>query len=131
MAILARPTRFSPTTSGRLATRATPNWHPADGGSVPGARGRTRFDTPLPTALGAMARVGQGFAYTGYNRDHPRVQRWRDRVCSARLSNNMMIEVSYWGQWADRIIIAAQTGLRFRRSIGRRGNVRNNAIATT
>ena len=37
----------------------------------------TRFDVPLRDALGAMARVGQGFTFTDYDRSHPRVQRWR------------------------------------------------------
>ena len=37
----------------------------------------TRYDVPLRDALGAMARVGQGFGYTDFNRRHPRVQRWR------------------------------------------------------
>jgi hypothetical protein len=37
----------------------------------------TRFDTPLRDALGAMARVGQGFTFGRYDREHPRVQRWR------------------------------------------------------
>lgn len=59
----------------------------------------TRFDTPLRDAPGPMARVGQGFTFTDYNRRHPRVQRWRMGV-QRELSSNMLIEASYWGQWA-------------------------------
>ena len=46
-----------------------------------------------------MARVGQGFNFTDFNRRHPRVQRWRVGV-QRELSNRMMVEASYWGQWA-------------------------------
>ena len=37
----------------------------------------TRFDVPLQDALGAMARVGEGYTFGRYDREHPRVQRWR------------------------------------------------------
>ncbi|MBI4910448.1 MAG: carboxypeptidase regulatory-like domain-containing protein [Acidobacteria bacterium] len=88
----------------------------------------TRFDAPLRDALGAMARVGQGFTFTGFDRQHPRVQRWRAGV-QRELSGNMMVEVAYWGQWADRI-----NGTRrldpLPESFWAAGNTRNNAIAT-
>lgn len=88
----------------------------------------TRFDVPLQNALGAMARVGQGWTFTGYDRSHPRVQRWRASI-QRELSSNIMVEASYWGQWADRINITrrldALPGNYFAS-----GNTRNNAIAT-
>lgn len=87
----------------------------------------TRFDSPLRDALGSMARVGQGFTYTGYNRDHPRVQRWRAGL-QRELSKNMMVEVSYWGQWADRINITTRQDA-LPEQYWATGNVRNNAIA--
>ena len=88
----------------------------------------TRFDVPLQAGLGALARVGQGFTYTGYDRRHPRVQRWRVGV-QRELGANMLLEASYWGQWADRI------GLTVRQDplpeqYWASGNVRNNAVAT-
>jgi hypothetical protein len=49
-----------------------------------------------------MARVGQGFNFTNFNRRHPRVQRWRVDV-QRELSNSTMVEASYWGQWGDRL----------------------------
>jgi len=88
----------------------------------------TRFDVPLQNALGAMARAGQGFTYTGYDRRHPRVQRWRAGV-QRELSNHMLVEASYWGQWADRVGLSVRQD-----SLPERywatGNTRNNAIAT-
>lgn len=62
----------------------------------------TRFDVPLQSALGAMARVGQGFTFGRYDRVHPRVQRWRVGV-QRELGAHMLIEASYWGQYGDRL----------------------------
>jgi hypothetical protein len=96
----------------------------------------TRFDTPLRDALGPMARVGQGFTFTDYNRRHPRVQRWRIGV-QRELSSNLMIEASYWGQWADRIPPSSSpnplNNVRLDalpEQYWATGNARNNAIAT-
>lgn len=88
----------------------------------------TRFDTPLRDALGPMARVGQGFTFTDFNRRHPRVQRWRVGI-QRELSPNMLIEVSYWGQWADRINITRRLDA-LPEQYWATGNVRNNAVAT-
>ncbi|HYO83098.1 MAG TPA: carboxypeptidase-like regulatory domain-containing protein, partial [Bryobacteraceae bacterium] len=65
----------------------------------------TRFDMPLRDVLGPTARVGQGFTFNDYDRRHARVQRWR-LGAQRELSNSMMVEAAYWGQWADRISIA-------------------------
>ncbi|MBI2687955.1 MAG: carboxypeptidase regulatory-like domain-containing protein [Acidobacteria bacterium] len=92
----------------------------------------TRFDTPFKNGLGEMARVGQGFTYTDYNRQHPRVQRWRVGV-QRELGSNMILEASYWGQWGDRIFVTSPTTLKedpLPQSYWATGNVRNNAIAT-
>ena len=89
----------------------------------------TRFDVPLQNALGSMARVGQGWTFTRYDRDHPRVQRWRVGV-QRELSSNILVEGSYWGQWADRF--APSTNLRLDylpQQYWATGNVRNNTIA--
>ena len=87
----------------------------------------TRFDTPFRNSLGLMARAGQGFTYTDYNRRHPRVQRWRVGV-QRELTSNMMVEASYWGQWADRVGLNAREDA-LPESYFATGNVRNNTIA--
>lgn len=88
----------------------------------------TRFDAPLKDALGSMARVGQGFTFTSFDRSHPRVQRWRAGV-QRELSNNMMVEVAYWGQWADRISVTKRLDP-LPEQFWATGNRRNNSIAT-
>jgi hypothetical protein len=88
----------------------------------------TRFDTPLRDALGPMARVGQGFNYIDYNRRHPRVQRWRFGV-QREVSNNMMVEASYWGQYGDRINVTQRLDA-LPEQYWATGLTRNNAIAT-
>jgi hypothetical protein len=92
------------------------------------AQDGTRFDVPLRDALGPMARVGQGFTFTDYNRRHPRVQRWRFGV-QRELGNSMMIEAAYWGQYGDRLItprrLDALPGQYWNST-----NTRNNAVAT-
>ena len=88
----------------------------------------SRFDVPLRDALGSMARVGQGFTYTDYNRRHPRVQRWRVGV-QRELSTNMLVEASYWGQWGDRIGLTQRLDA-LPEQYWATGMVRNNAVAT-
>ncbi len=89
----------------------------------------TRFDVPLRETLGSMARAGQGFTYTDFNRQHPRVQRWRVGV-QRELSKNMMIEVAYWGQKGDRVAPANNTRLDYLpEGYWNKSNSRNNALA--
>ena len=88
----------------------------------------TRFDAPLRDALGPMARVGQGYTFGRFDRSHPRVQRWRAGV-QRELSGNMMVEVAYWGQWADRISINQKLDA-LPEKYWATGLVRNNAVAT-
>ncbi|MBM3785154.1 MAG: carboxypeptidase regulatory-like domain-containing protein [Acidobacteria bacterium] len=94
----------------------------------PVRRDGTRFDSPLRAALGSMARAGQGFNYTGFNRQHPRVQRWRVGV-QRELTPNTLVEASYWGQWADRINLTVREDALPERYWAT-GNTRNNALAT-
>lgn len=88
----------------------------------------TRFDAPLQNALGSMARAGQGFTYTRYDRQHPRVQRWRVGV-QRELSSNILVEGSYWGQWAGRVGLTRRLDP-LPEQYWATGNVRNNAVAT-
>jgi hypothetical protein len=75
-----------------------------------------------------MARVGQGFNYVGFDREHPRVQRWRIGI-QRELRSNMMVEVAYWGQWADRLNITRRLDP-LPAQYWNTTNIRNNAIAT-
>ncbi|MGH9672733.1 MAG: hypothetical protein ACRD44_06085, partial [Bryobacteraceae bacterium] len=88
----------------------------------------TRFDVPLQAALGPMARVGQGFSFTDFNRSHPRVQRWRFGV-QRELTQNMLVEASYWGQRGDRISVTQRLDA-LPQQYWATGLVRNNALAT-
>lgn len=132
----ADQTGFSRTTNTQLTNDAGVTWlagDPLNGVSplvdpFPVRSNGTRFDAPLQNALGAMARVGQGFGYNDFNRSHARVQRWRGGV-QRELSSNMVVEVSYWGQWADRISISRRLDY-LPQQYWATGNVRNNALAT-
>jgi hypothetical protein len=127
---------FSRTTNTVLTTDAGVNWlagNPRAGISAladpfPVRSDGTRFDVPLRDALGAMARVGQGFTYTRFDREHPRVERWRIGV-QREISGNMAIEAAYWGQWADRIGVTRRLDP-LPESYWATGNARNNAIAS-
>jgi hypothetical protein len=127
---------FSRATNTILTTDFGTNWlvgDPKNGVSpltdpFPVRSDGTRFDAPLQAALGSMARVGQGFTYTGFDRSHPRVQRWRVGV-QREISNNMMFEVAYWGQWADRINVTRRLDP-LPEQYWATGMTRNNAIAT-
>lgn len=88
----------------------------------------TRFDVPLQNALGSMARAGQGFTFTRFDRQHPRVQRWRVGV-QRELTGNTLLEVAYWGQYADRVGLTRRLDP-LPESYWATGNTRNNAIAT-
>lgn len=88
----------------------------------------TRFDAPLQAALGAMARVNQGFSFNAYDRVHPRIQRWRVGV-QRELSSNMLVEVAYWGQWGDRIGVGNRLDF-LPEQYWATGNTRNNALVT-
>ncbi len=87
----------------------------------------TRFDAPLQSSLGSMAQVGQGFGYTPYDRLHPRVLRWRAGM-QREIAANLLVEVSYWGQMADRIGLGVRQDF-LNSSHWNSTNTRNNTIA--
>lgn len=135
---------FSRPTSTVLTNDFGMNWNagdPANGISpladpFPIRADGTRFDVPFRDQLGSMALAGQGFAFTPYNRVHPRVQRWRIGI-QRELSGSMMIEASYWGQWADRVNpinpALSNNGVRLDalpEQYWATGNVRNAPLAT-
>ena len=55
---------------------------------------------PYGSSLGSMYQVGRGFTFIPYNREHPEVQRWRGSI-QRQIGDNMLIEATYWGQWAS------------------------------
>ncbi len=63
--------------------------------------------TPYGNSLGSMYQVGRGFTFIPYNREHPQVQRWRGSI-QRQLSNNMLVEATYWGQWASDLGVTHQ-----------------------
>jgi Carboxypeptidase regulatory-like domain len=63
--------------------------------------------TPYGSSLGSMYQVGRGFTFIPYNREHPQVQRWRASV-QRQIGNNMLVEATYWGQWATDLGVTHQ-----------------------
>ena len=57
----------------------------------------TRFDVPLTGRAGIDGPRWSGFHFGRYDRQHPRVQRWRVGV-QRELGGNMLVEAAYWGQ---------------------------------
>jgi hypothetical protein len=57
---------------------------------------------PYGSGLGPMYQVGRGFTFIPYDREHPRVQRWRASV-QRQLGRDMLVEATYWGQWASNL----------------------------
>ncbi|MBM3814672.1 MAG: carboxypeptidase regulatory-like domain-containing protein [Acidimicrobiia bacterium] len=127
---------FSRTTSTVLTNDFGVNWlagDPKNGISpltdpFPVRADGTRFDVPFQAALGSMARVGQGYSFADFNRRHARVQRWRFGI-QRQLTENMLVEASYWGQWGDRIAVTQRLDALPDRYWAT-GTVRNNALAT-
>ena len=128
---------FSRTTRTQLTNDAGTTWlagDPRNGISplvdpFPVRADGTRFDVPLRDALGAMARVGEGYTFGRYDRAHPRVQRWRVGV-QRELGSNMLVEASYWGQYADRLFVTTRLDA-LPEQYWNATNTRNNALATS
>ena len=72
----------------------------------------------------ASARVS---TFGRYDRQHPRVQRWRAGV-QRELGANMLVEASYWGQYADRLFVTTRLDA-LPEQYWNATNTRNNAIA--
>jgi len=64
----------------------------------------TRFDQPVRTGLGAMARVGRGMDWADYNQPHARQQRWQIGV-QRQIGASTVISAAYVGTYADRIAL--------------------------
>jgi hypothetical protein len=127
---------FSRATSTQLTNDAGTTWlagDPRNGISplvdpFPRRADGSRFDVPVRDALGSMARVGEGFTFGRYDREHPRVQRWRAGI-QRELGANMLVEASYWGQYADRLFVRTRLDA-LPQQYWNATNTRNNAIAS-
>ncbi len=106
-------TGFSRTTSTTMTTDFGMNWlvgNPKAGVSpltdpFPVRTDGTRFDAPLKDALGLMAKVGRGWTFNPFEREHARQQRWRLGL-QRQFGNTMVIEVAYVGSYSDRLEVA-------------------------
>jgi hypothetical protein len=127
---------FSRATSTQLTNDAGTTWlagDPRNGISplvdpFPLRADGSRFDVPVRDGLGSMARVGEGFTFGRYDRQHPRVQRWRAGI-QRELGANMLVEASYWGQYADRLFVTTRLDA-LPEQYWNATNTRNNAIAS-
>jgi hypothetical protein len=95
-------TGFSRTTNTPIEIDAGSTWlagDPRNGVSMlndpfPVRADGTRFDEPLRTALGLMARAGRGWSFQNYNLRRARVQRFRLGL-QRELTRNLGVEVAY------------------------------------
>ncbi len=106
----ANQSGFSRSTSTTISNNFGQTWavgNPAAGISpltdpFPVRADGTRFNQPFGNSFGSMYQVGQGFTFTPYEREHPRVQKWRAGF-QYQLGSDSRVEISYWGQYSDRI----------------------------
>jgi len=133
---VANQAGFSRSTSTTISNNFGQTWNignPAAGISpmtdpFPVRADGTRFNAPFGNAFGSMYQVGQGFTYTPFAREHPRVQKWRAGF-QYQLGSDSRMEISYWGQYADKIGITNKIDS-LPGSNWATGNARNNAVVT-
>jgi hypothetical protein len=88
----------------------------------------TRFDTPVGTALGSLAKAGGAWGYSDYNMQRARQQSWRVSV-QRQIGVSMLVEAAYAGSSSNHIpIVMNQDALPAQ--FWSTGNTRNNANAT-
>ena len=87
----------------------------------------TRFNTPLGSALGSMARVGRGLTYVDRDWKRARQQRWRIGV-QREITKTMVAEVAYLGSYTDNISLTRRLDY-LPEQYWADGLVRNDAIA--
>jgi carboxypeptidase family protein len=99
---------FSCTQTNVASTNAGVTWNygnPYNGVSIlsnpfPSMAGGASPCVPYGNSLGSMYQVGRGFTFIPFNREHPKVQRWRSSV-QRQIGRNMLVEATYWGQWSS------------------------------
>ncbi|HEY3840394.1 MAG TPA: TonB-dependent receptor [Bryobacteraceae bacterium] len=99
---------FSRTTSNPSSTNFGQTWLSGDPGNgispmtnpFPVRSDGTRFDLPVGSALGLMAKDGSGWTFIDPNFKRTRVQRWRLEL-QRQFGTNMVISAAYTGMLAD------------------------------
>ena len=127
---------FSRTTSTNISNDFGQTWlagNPAAGVSpltdpFPVRSDGTRYDLPFGNSLGSSYQAGRGFGFTPYGREHARVDKWRAGV-QRQITGNILVEVSYWGQYAGNIGISKKLDF-LPAALWNNGYTRNNALAT-
>src|SRR5574340_157240 len=90
----------------------------------------TRFDAPLGSALGLMARVGRGWSFYNHDMRRARQQRWRVAL-QHQFGNNMVFEAAYAASYSDHVRVDQSKTLSYLpQQYWATGLVRNDAIAT-
>ena len=88
----------------------------------------TRFDEPIGSSQGLMARTGSGWSYFAESVPRPRQQRWRADV-QRQIGSNMMVSVGYAGSYSDQIRVARKLDY-LPAQFWNTTNVRNNPLAS-
>jgi len=88
----------------------------------------TRFDTPVGSALGLMAKTGSGWTFLDANIPRARQQRWRVDV-QRQIGSTMLVSVGYAGSYSDHVRTTKKLDS-LPAQYWATGNVRNDAIAT-
>ncbi|MFN0103245.1 MAG: carboxypeptidase regulatory-like domain-containing protein [Bryobacteraceae bacterium] len=88
----------------------------------------TRFDDPVGSGQGLLARAGNGWNYFGESVPRARQQRWRVDV-QRQITSNMMLSVGYAGSYSDQIRLPRRLDF-LPAQYWNTTSVRNNALAT-
>ena len=88
----------------------------------------TRFDTPVGTALGLMAKTGSGWTFLDTAVSRARQQRWRAEV-QRQIGVNMMVSLGYAGTYANSVRVTRKLDA-LPSQYWATGSTRNDAIAT-
>jgi hypothetical protein len=126
---------FSRTTSSNPTNNFGLDWllgNPASGISpladpFPVRPDGTRFDVPVGSALGPLARAGQGWTFLPFDTRRPRQQRWRIDL-QRQIGANNVISVAYAGTWSDRVRVNQRLDA-LPEQYWAAGNQRNDALA--
>ena len=129
-------TGFSRTTSNPTSTDFGLTWlsgDPRNGVSpltnpFPVRGDGTRFDPPVGSALGLMAKTGSGWTFLDTNVPRARQQRWRVDL-QRQFGSSIVVSVGYAGSYSDNVRSTKKLDA-LPQQYWATGNVRNDAIAT-
>ena len=128
---------FSRTTTDSASTDFGQTWlsgNPAGGVSpltnpFPARTDGTRFDNPVGSALGLLAKTGSGWTFIDPALQRAREQRWRIDV-QHQFRGGMVVSVAYAGTYANHIRISQKLDA-LPAQYWATGSTRNDAIATS